>query len=126
HRHHAAPGEQRCKLPCTVQRPLELLCLLFRGIQTILIRSERLHRASLPFSVAEYTPVGMVNIGLWVECDILVYHLTGSRSIIALNHCVRISEPAKIKVMQTPRKVPAIHRARMSVVLSTVIRVCRM
>ena len=45
------------QLPCTVQRPLELLCLLFRGIQTILIRSERLHRASLPFAVAEYTPV---------------------------------------------------------------------
>jgi len=61
-----------------------------------------------------------------MEFDTRVYHLTGSRSIMALNHCVRISEPAKIKVMQTPRKVPAIQRARMSVVLSTVIRVCRM
>src|SRR6266487_2452022 len=45
------------QFPCTVQRPLELLCLLFRGIQTILIRSECLHRASLSFSLAEYTPV---------------------------------------------------------------------
>ena len=61
-----------------------------------------------------------------MEFDTIVYHLTGSRSIIALNHCVRISEPAKIKVMQTPRKVPAIQRARMSVVecSKTPRRVC--